>query len=332
MNRRWVLKAAVGACVSLPLIQKAYADELTFFRIGTGPSAESLYGLGTAISASISLPPGSAPCDEGGLCGVPGLIAVAQSRSGSLSSIRDIRDGALESALVHADSAFWAFNGRGPFKDEPGLPELRSIAELLPVTLHILVRADSGITALRDLEGRRIATGTEESGLPRLVEILLATKGVSKESYTSISEDLGAASDDLISGKVDAVFSLDAAPAQTLIELSEDVDLRFIPIAPAEFLALQVQLPFLQSATIPAGTYPSIEQDVPAAALPVYWVCRADASETLIEAITRALWQGETAAQFTRSNPGLSFPSMEQGRPSGVIPAHPGAAAYYATV
>lgn len=333
LSRRHAMMLSAAGLISPVLVHPvAAASELTFFRIGTGPSAESLYGLGTAISASISLPPGSAPCDEGGLCGVPGLIAVAQSRAGSLASIRDLRDGALESALVHADSAFWAFNERGPFRDEPGLPSLRTIAELVPVTLHILVRADSDIVSLPDLAGRRVAAGREASGLPRLVSILLGSKGVSSGDFTLLPEDLGAASDDLIAGAVDCVFTLDAAPAETLIELSDEVPLRFLSIAPAEFLALQVQLPFLRPAKIPANAYPGLESDIPVAALPVYWVVREEAAPDLIESITRALWQGDTAELFTLNNPGIAFPSLDAGRPTGVIPVHPGAQAYYDTL
>ena len=36
---------------------------LTFFRIGTGPTATASYALGTAISAGISKPPRSPACD-----------------------------------------------------------------------------------------------------------------------------------------------------------------------------------------------------------------------------------------------------------------------------
>ena len=108
------------------------ADPLTFFRIGTGASTETLYRLGTAISAGISRPPGGSPCDEGGICGVPGLIAVTQSKSGSLANLKAVRDGQLEAALVSADMAFLAFVGRGPFAEEGSFDDLRIIANLTP--------------------------------------------------------------------------------------------------------------------------------------------------------------------------------------------------------
>ena len=59
-------------------------EDLTFFRIGTGTTLDSQYGLAVAISAGISSPPGSPACETDTQCAVPGLIAVAQSRENLL--------------------------------------------------------------------------------------------------------------------------------------------------------------------------------------------------------------------------------------------------------
>ena len=59
------------------------AQDAFFFRIGTGSTAGTYYPIGSIIASAISNPPGSRPCDQGGSCGVPGLIAVVQSTNGS---------------------------------------------------------------------------------------------------------------------------------------------------------------------------------------------------------------------------------------------------------
>ena len=59
------------------------AQDLRFFRLGLGPSNGTAYPIGELIAGAISNPPGSRECEKGGSCGVPGLIAVAQSTAGS---------------------------------------------------------------------------------------------------------------------------------------------------------------------------------------------------------------------------------------------------------
>lgn len=74
--RTLMVLLAIAVCGSLARAQ----DTTTFFRIGTGPAADTLYALGSSIAAGITNPPGSLPCRQGGSCGVPGLIAVALSK------------------------------------------------------------------------------------------------------------------------------------------------------------------------------------------------------------------------------------------------------------
>ena len=71
----------------------ARAAGLSFFRIGTGSTGGTYYPVGGVIAGAISNPPGSRPCERGGSCGVPGLIAVAQSTSGSVENAAAISTG-----------------------------------------------------------------------------------------------------------------------------------------------------------------------------------------------------------------------------------------------
>lgn len=322
---------AMTAVSNTALPTAAFAREsqaLTFFRIGTGPPAETLYSLGTAISAGISRPPGSSPCDEGGVCGVPGLIAVAQSRAGSIPNIQDLITGELESALVYADIAYWAYKSGGPFLDGIGVPDLRVIANLIPVSLHGVVRADSGIQSVRDLKGKVVSIGSGGSGTGRIVEVLLRLNGLSKEDIHPVSLAPGPAADRLISGEIDAFFDMGAAPVDAIDELTEEADIKLLPIDPASVEKLKLFFPFLDKGRIEAGVYPGTEA-VETAKLGVQWVVRDETDSRLIEDITRALWQSSTAKVFNDNNPGHRFPTLEEGRRDGLVPLHPGAKAYY---
>src|SRR5689334_4030578 len=90
VSRRHCLALLAGAAL-LPVA--ARADDIRFFRIGTGPTGASYFPVGGMLATIISNPPGSRPCDVGGSCGVPGLIAVAQTSQGSVDNVEAVGNG-----------------------------------------------------------------------------------------------------------------------------------------------------------------------------------------------------------------------------------------------
>ena len=103
--------------------------------------------------------PGSRPCDRGGSCGVPGLIAVAQSTGGSVENIAFVAAGTMEMGLSQADVAYWSYFGTGSFEGDKPKDSLRALANLFPENIHVIARTESGIKTLKDLEGKRVSLG-----------------------------------------------------------------------------------------------------------------------------------------------------------------------------
>jgi len=333
LTRRKAL-AGVAACSLLPAIsgvaqaQGAAAEPLRFFRIGTGPTADTLYHLATAIAAGISRPPGGEPCDAGGICGVPGLIAVAQSRTGSVENLIALTEGTTESALVHADMAYWAFTGRGPFAEHGPMRELRILANLIPVQIHIVVPASSSIYSVTDLVGRRVGVGVPGSGTGTNATYVLEGYGIGLEQIHPVYMRLGPSIDALRAGRIDAFFIAGAPPVEALLDLQQTVEFRLIPIAATVLEQLTTHYPFFTSATIQSGVYRGVTT-TETVGLGVYWAVRYDLDEGLAGDITRALWEGQSEATFLADNPGQRF--AERGHAAEVrgVPLHPGARRYY---
>ena len=105
-------------------LSTSIAQDVRFFRIGTGGVAGTYYPIGGLIASTISHPPGSRPCDKGGSCGVPGLIATAQSSNGSVANVEAIASGAVDSGFVQSDIAFWAYSGAGIYKNKDRVDKL----------------------------------------------------------------------------------------------------------------------------------------------------------------------------------------------------------------
>jgi len=308
------------------------AEPLTFFRIGTGPSTETLYRFGTAISAGISRPPGGSPCDEGGICGVPGLIAVTQSKSGSLENIKAIRDGQLESALVSADMAFWAYVGRGPFQEDGAFDDLRVITNLTPVKAHIIVRKDSSYQLVNDLKNARVSIGQADTGESYTAKIMLRAHKLELDKMSLVNMRPGPASDAITNSTIDAMILFGTDPVSVISDLTRNTDIRILPFTNVTIRKVQNLYPFIRRSDILANTY----QNVPPTKtfqLGVQWIVHKNADPELIAAITKAFWQGQTEEIFKNDNPNITFPGKDYAVPYGWgAPLHSGAKNYYSEI
>ena len=68
MFTRRILGLATAAMVAMSGM--AAAQDMAFFRIGTGGTAGTYYPIGGLLANAISAPPGSRACEDGGSCGV----------------------------------------------------------------------------------------------------------------------------------------------------------------------------------------------------------------------------------------------------------------------
>ena len=149
--RRILTAAATAVLVAGP----ALAQDPTFFRIGTGSAGGTYFPIGGTIANGISAPPGSRPCEEGGQCGVPGLIAIAQSTTASVFNNTAVQNGELEAGLAAADVTRSMYLGVEKFEGKPH-DKLRIVANLFPEDLHLVLPEGQSISGLADLEGKRV--------------------------------------------------------------------------------------------------------------------------------------------------------------------------------
>lgn len=311
------------------------AQDSKFFRIGTGPAGGTYFPIGGIIANAISNPPGSRPCDRGGSCGVPGLLAVAQSTQGSVANVLAIQNGTLESGLVQADVAFWAFTGEKNLHvvDKDGkkperFSKLRAIANLYPETIHIVVRKDSKITSIEDLKGKRVSLGEKESGTRIDAEIVLGAYGLSTKSVKAVYLNPGQAADMIHAGELDAFFFTAGYPAAAITDLAETEDLALLPIVGKQSEALRKRYPFFFQRSIPGDVYRGVDA-TPTLAVSAHWLVSADVSPDLVYEITKALWHENTRRLLDQGHREARSIRLDTALDGIAIPLHPGAERYY---
>ena len=308
--------------------EPASAQDMTFHRIGTGAVGDTYFAIGGTIANAISNPPGARPCDRGGSCGVPGLIAIAQSTEGSVRNIEDLASGAIDSALVQADVVYWAYHGSGQFRDRTAFPELRAISNLFPSTLHIVVLANSGIEEVSQLAGRRVSLGEQGSGTLITARTILQAYGITETQIDPLYESPNAAAQALEKKEVDAFFLIGGVPVTVIRELAQRQQLRLLPVSGTTGEELRSFYPFFTDAYIAAGVYHGIPR-TQSVGVGTQWVTTERASAERIHAIAAALWHERSRTLFENGHPEGKRMTLENALGRIAIPLHDGAARYY---
>src|SRR5262245_49953937 len=333
VDRRRLLQAAAGGAAWL--IGGATArfaraqDESRFFRIGTGPTTGNYFTIGGIIANAISNPPGSRPCDKGGSCGVPGLIAIAQTTQGSVQNVELIADQTLESGLCQCDVAYWAYSGTGMYSGGKPFDGLRAVANLYQESLHIVVRADSKIDAIGDLRGKRISLGGRGSGTRATAVLVLGAYGVGERRFTGQQLTIEKACAALRDNSIDAIFFVGGAPVPALVDLAQTTPLRLLPVVGDEASTLRSDYPFLTVDVIPENSYGANPTTV-TVGIGTYWLVLATLDDKLVHDITAALWHPATRKLLDQGSPLGRRIRIEQALVGLPLPAHAGAERFYA--
>jgi TRAP transporter TAXI family solute receptor len=319
---------AVSATVTAQNYQLAKSEEIRFFRIGTGSEAGTYFPIGGTIANAISNPPGSRDCERGGSCGVPGLIAAALTTSGSVQNVQGIQSGEFESGLCQADIGYLAFTGSGIFEGQEPYGDLRSIANLYPEAVHLVVRSDSSIRSVADLRGLRVSVDLEGSGTKADAELILKAYGLGMGDIVALNLPLSIAVDQMAAGELDAFFMIVGAPAGALEDLARTTPIRLIPLDGAEAQALRDHYPFFAETWVPAASY----ANVPATrtlGVGAQWLVSSKVPDELVYEITKALWNPASAKIMDDAHPKGALISLDTALDGLAVPLHPGAARYY---
>ncbi|MCQ0972026.1 TAXI family TRAP transporter solute-binding subunit [Paracoccus sp. TK19116] len=324
-NKR-IMGLATAALMAISGV--ASAQEMQFFRIGTGGTAGTYYPIGGLLANAISSPPGSRACEEGGSCGVPGLVASAVAANGSVANVNAIMGGTLESGFSQGDVAAWAQTGTGIWKDQPPADKLRAIANLYPESIHLVASADSGINSVADLKGKRVSLDEPGSGTLVDAQLILGAAGLSEADITPEYLKPDQAAERMKDGAMDAFFFVGGYPAGAIAELASQDDVKIVPIE-GEIAAKVMESKFFSEDTIPSGTYEGNDEDVTTIAVGAQWVTSADQPEELIYEITKALWNDNTRVQLDAGHAKGKMITKENALSGLGLPLHPGAERFY---
>jgi len=320
--------AASSLSLAGPATARTAADDLRFFRILTGSAHTTAFPVGVTIASAISNPPGSRPCEKGGSCGVPGLIAVAVTSQGSVANLAAIGNESIESGFAQADLVYSAHQGEGVYFRRAKQANLRVMANLYPETIHLVVRRDSTINDIRDLAGKRVSLDRAGSGTRFNAEIILTAHGLRLNQLRVLEVDPGEAADLMSKDQLDAFFLISGQPAPTVGDLTDREIARIVPLSGRQIEGALRRHQFFTRDIIPAGTYRGVPE-IETLSIGMQWIGPESLDPDLVYELLRALWHPRNRKTLDAG------PAMAQRIRLGTallgvsVPLHPGAERFY---
>jgi TRAP transporter TAXI family solute receptor len=298
--------------------------------VTSAEAGEKFITIGTAGELGVYYPAGGAICRlvRRGLR-EHGIRCFVEPTSGSVYNLKALRSGDLDLAIAQTDWIYHAYKGERDFEQNGLDKSLRSVFSLHTEAFTVLARADSGITAVKDLRHRRIGIGSDGSGMLATAQEFIKAESWTKESFAAMTEfkpaELGKALCDYM---VDAILITAGNPNGSTQETTNKCATHLVPVEGEEIDKLISDNPYYIRITLPGRMYRGTPDPVSTFGVKATLVTSSNVDEETVYQVVKAVF--DNLDNFKTLHP--VFASLDKTKmvTEGLIaPLHPGALRYY---
>ncbi|UWP81311.1 TAXI family TRAP transporter solute-binding subunit [Dactylosporangium fulvum] len=283
----------------------------TRIAIATGNTTGVYYVVGNALATQITQATGDK------------VKASAAETGASVGNIKGLDKGDYQVAFSLFDSATDAVQGKGSF-DKP--VKIAALGRIYDNATHVVVRAGSGINSVADMKGKRISTGSPNSGTEVIAQRLLKAAGLDPDKDIQPQRlDLAKTTEGVKAGTIDGFFWSGGLPTAGVTDLftTNGDKVKFLDLS-GLLPEMQKLGPAYQEGTIPAATYKT-PGDVKTIVVPNVLLVREDMNADLACVLTKTLV--EKREELAKANPAAKGITLETIRRTDPVPLHRGAVA-----
>lgn len=277
--------------------------------IATGNTTGVYYQLGGALASVISSK-------------VEGYRATASETGASVQNVQGLVAGNYDIAFSLGDTASDAVKGQNSFKTPQ---EVVALTRLYPNYTQVAVRASSGITKIADMKGKRVSTGSPNSGTEVIARRLLEAAGLdAARDVTAQRLGLPESVDAMKSGSIDALIWSGGLPTGGITDLTTSLgkDVKLIPITDLLPALQKTYGSIYAEGSIPAATYKQ-PADVATVIVPNVLLVRKNMSDDLAEKLTKVIFENKDA--LVQVNAAAKDITLDTAAKTDPVPLHPGA-------
>lgn len=252
------------------------------------------------------------------------IVASAESTAASVENMRLLKSKQNDLAVVQADIALEAYEGKGNFNEKI---DVKGIMSLYPTPFQIVTMKDSPVGSFLDIKGKRVICGAPGSGQEALVEKMLKAFDMTwddiKPLHLSYTEGTKAMKD----GKADVLTALTGIPGAAITELATVKNIKVVPFTDEEIKTLMEADASFSEMTVPKGAYRGVESDIPSIGLYNVLVARGDLEENVVYDMLDIIFGN--VEEFRAVHNAVRNISVESAQKGMSIPFHPGAKKFY---
>ena len=313
MKRKWIAALLAGCMlVALLLTGCSAAETVKRLRFGVAGEGGVYHNFGEQFAALENETSN-------------GTIEL-RTTAGSAANLRLLTGEYLQLAIAQADLAQDACNQTGIFAEEEDICGFGAVAALYTEACQVIVRADSDIQSIEDLQGKTVSIGAEESGSEQNALQILSAYGLNDKMVDRVNLNYEDAAAQLKAGRVDAIFMTVGAPSPVLTALAGECGIRLLKVDGAAAQRLMSAYSTYNTVTLPAGTYPGQTEEVQTVGVKAVLLASNALPAKQVQQLTQLLFSSREGLEEQ-----LGIPlDPEADAVEGVgIPFHAGAAAWY---
>ncbi|GHA87499.1 TAXI family TRAP transporter solute-binding subunit [Modicisalibacter luteus] len=297
------------ATLSVAAVSMAQAQDFT---LSTGSQGGSWYPIGGALKAAVEK-----KLDD---------VSITVTPGSGLANVQGVAVGRFPIAFANSISTVDGINGRAPFKKP--IDNVCNLGTLYPQYFQVMALDDAGVESVTDFEGKSLTTQQNGHTGEMLTRRLLEANGLSYEDLESVSHL--SYSDSVVAMKDGhaEIFTLGTAlPAGSVMDLANSRDISFVPIDDETFNQFKQQNAAFQKRMVTAGSYPGVNEDVPAITYDTHMIAQCDFDDEIVTAFLEAVVENtDSLGNISRAMKDLT--PKEMATDIGV-PLHPAAEAFY---
>jgi TRAP transporter TAXI family solute receptor len=257
-----------------------------------------------------------------------GTVVTVQETNASVDNMQLLASGQAQLAFGLGDVVSDAAKGQNTFS-EP-LP-ICSLGNMYNNFTHVFTTADTGITSIEDVRGKRVSVGAVGSASEVTADRILEAAGIDPQAdieraQLGVAETVAAIQD----GTVDVGFWSGGLPTGAIVDLASTDDLVLIPTADYVDEMAGKYGDYYFADEIPANTYEGQTEASPQVVSPNILVVRNDMDEQLQQDITRTIF--ENKEQLLTVHPAAEELDPATAGDVAFIETCPGAKAYFDSV
>ena len=243
---------------------------------------------------------------------------------GTVHDVKLIEGGDAQLGMTTMGVALEGWNGTGNWTKGVRFRNMRALFPMYDTPFQAFVLRRSGITALAQLDKKRVAVGPRAGTGGTYIPVILKLLGISAETSFGSFDAMTA---EIFSGRLDAFTTLTGAPMPAAQEAEAKEPVTFLGLSPEQIEAIRKAMPEFGPSKIAAGTYLSLDKDYDTIGMFNFAIGRADLPDDLVYQLVKAVFENQP--RLVKATPAASDTLPQNVMKDTFLPFHPGAVRYY---